>query len=180
MKNSIYIAGSLFTNKEIAQRIKDREVIEKAIGDKERAIIFNPIEQPFNDKANNNPTASDIFWGDTKAILTSDVISIDGDDIDRDSGVAFEAGMCFAINYMLDVIGSMNPNMRKDIEKIIPYKKAYTVVSDIRQDGKGEEGLAKAWGHNLFTYGGLQELGKTFRNIDEVAKEISKDLKEVA
>lgn len=167
-----YVGGSLFSNKQIAQRMTDERLLRGIEG----LEVFNPINSPFNEKA-TNPTPSDIFWGDTNQVLKSDIITVDGDDIDKDSGLAFETGIAFGCNYMLDLIKEYAPlKVFEEINKKVPYKKAYTVISDIRQDSTGEEGLNKSWGHNLFTYAGLRELGDVYRNINEATEAVKKDL----
>lgn len=167
-----YVGGSLFSVKEIAQRMEDERLLKEIDG----LDVFNPINSPFNDKT-SNPTAKDIFCGDTNQIIKSNIITVDGDDIDKDSGLAFEAGLAFGCNYMLDLIKEYAPlKVFEEINKKVPYKKAYTVISDIRQDSTGEEGLNKSWGHNLFTFAGLKELGEVYRNINEATEAIKKDL----
>lgn len=167
-----YIGGSLFSNKEISQRLEDEKLL-KQIDDLE---VFNPINSPFNEKS-SNPTPSDIFWGDTNQILKSDIITVDGDDIDHDSGLSFECGIAFGCNYMLDLIkkyGSLE--LFDKISSEVPYKKTYTVISDIRQDSTGEEGLNKSWGHNIFTYAGLLQMGNIYKNIKDIVTDIKKDV----
>lgn len=169
----VYIGGSLFSNKEIGQRMEDERLLKKIEG----LEVFNPINSPFNQKT-TNPTPSDIFWGDTTQVLKSDIITVDGDDIDKDSGLAFECGIAFGCNYMLNLIKDYAPlKVFEEINTKVPYKKAYTVISDIRQDSTEEEGLNKSWGHNVFTYGGLKEMGDVYRNIKDAVKEIENDIK---
>ena len=171
-KLNIYVAGSLFSAKEIVQRIKDEELLKQALP---KANIYNPITQPFNQKS-SNPTPKDIFWGDAKQVLKADILTIDGDDIDKDSGVAFETGIAFTCNYMLNLIQKYAPlEVYDKISKEIPYKRAYSVVSDIRQDSTGEEGLNKSWGHNVFTYAGLLELGDVYKSMEDAVQDLKND-----
>ena len=42
----LYLAGALFNEAEIAQRLKEGKLLNERFG--EKLSIFNPIEQPFN------------------------------------------------------------------------------------------------------------------------------------
>ena len=68
----LYIAGSLFNEAEVNQRIKEGNMLESMTNYK----VYNPITAPCNIKE-NLPTAADIFWGDTKEILQADTIVAD-------------------------------------------------------------------------------------------------------
>ena len=43
----LYLAGALFNEAEVAQRLKEGKLLGEKFGD--RLSVFNPIEQPFNE-----------------------------------------------------------------------------------------------------------------------------------
>ena len=87
----IYIAGSLFSEADIAQRIKEANLLRELLSDvRVRVDIYNPIEAPVNDKS-KLPTAEDIFNMDVMHLLTSDYVLADLTTLD--TGVAMELGM---------------------------------------------------------------------------------------
>lgn len=90
MKRRVYLAGSLFNEAEIAQRIKEEKIInEKFPG----FDVFNPITQPFNDKG-NKPTAIEIYEGDTYQVENCEVFIADVSN-PLDGGVFAELGIMF-------------------------------------------------------------------------------------
>ena len=92
MKEKIYIAGSLFNEAEINQRkLEEKKLRELGFDD-----IYNPINAPCNDK-DRLPTSQDIFYGDTKEILDSDIVIADISN-QSDLGVACELGIIWACN----------------------------------------------------------------------------------
>ncbi|MEG1871193.1 MAG: nucleoside 2-deoxyribosyltransferase, partial [Peptostreptococcaceae bacterium] len=74
MKKHIYLAGSLFSEAEVNQRLKEGKILNDSLS--ETHTYFNPIEAPINDKA-KLPTSLDIFMGDTLEVLKSDVVIAD-------------------------------------------------------------------------------------------------------
>lgn len=87
----IYIAGSLFSEAEINQRIKEADMLRNLLADANiRIEVFNPIEAPVNNKA-TLPTSEDIFNADVAQLLTSDYVLADLTTLDM--GVAMELGM---------------------------------------------------------------------------------------
>lgn len=86
----IYLAGSLFNDAEVAQRLKEGAILRSRFaGDVD---VFNPIEQPFNDKAASLPTAQEIFRGDTKEVMKCDIFLADVSN-PLDAGVFVELGI---------------------------------------------------------------------------------------
>ncbi|MGL5765302.1 MAG: nucleoside 2-deoxyribosyltransferase [Sarcina sp.] len=153
MRKKIYNAGSLFTNKEQVARQED-QIILRTIQEKNKGFEFyNPLfNEAINDKF-NNPTSEDIYNGDIKELLDSSMLAVDGDDIEKDPGVAFEVGMVAGINLMLEKI--FENCSKEDYKKIvseIPMKEVYVSYTDCRlfQDA---EGIHKPVGFNQFVIG---------------------------
>ena len=67
----LYLAGALFNEAEVAQRLKEGKLLKEKFG--ERLSVFNPIEQPFNEDKQTLPTPQDIFNGDTEAVKNCDI-----------------------------------------------------------------------------------------------------------
>ena len=133
MNYKVYIAGGLFNEAEIAQRKKEGELLRQHFNDK--LIIFNPIEQPFNkDKSNNLPTPIDIFNGDTKAVLESDIFI--ADITNDDPGVLVELGI--AIRNRTKIIICVNSDIRlkgSNKYEIPPYSMNHYVLGGILKYG---------------------------------------------
>lgn len=147
----IYIAGSLFSEADIAQRIKERQLIEELFKSKGLEVeIYNPIEAPVNDKA-TLPTAEAIFQMDVDQLMTSDIVVADISTLDL--GVAMELGML--------VMG--DPDIL-----ILAHN------SDIRIGTANRyEGHRVPYGQNQFVVGGLLATGNhVLNNFAEVLKEI--------
>jgi nucleoside 2-deoxyribosyltransferase len=81
-----YLAGALFNEAEVNQR----KLEGKKLREQTTINWYNPIEAPINDKA-TLPTASDIFWGDTREVLKSDYVIADL--TNNDVGTAYELGI---------------------------------------------------------------------------------------
>ena len=88
-KEKLYLAGSLFSEAEINQRLKEGNMLESMTAYE----VFNPILAPVNDK-DKIPNANDLFWGDTSEILESSVVVADISN--NDVGVACEMGIAWA------------------------------------------------------------------------------------
>lgn len=103
----LYLAGSLFNEAEVMQRklegIKLRENF-----DSHNIEIFNPIDQPFNEDKQTLPTPIDIFNGDTKAVINSDIFIADL--TNEDPGVMMELGIAIMSNTKI-IIG-INSDIR--------------------------------------------------------------------
>ena len=103
----LYLAGSLFNEAEVMQRklegIKLRENF-----DRHNIEIFNPIDQPFNEDKQTLPTPIDIFNGDTKSVINSDIFIADL--TNEDPGVMMELGIAIMSNTKI-IIG-INSDIR--------------------------------------------------------------------
>lgn len=167
MTKKLYIAGSLFSEAEIDKRLKEEEQIKSVIGD---VNIYNPINAPCNDKEGNLPTSSDIFWGDTKEILMSDIVVADLSN-QLDTGVIAEMGIVWTINYIhrlveqgvsLDQILNMFPK-----KKLIPH------LSDIRKSTANKySGHFTPFGYNQFVMGMVTDITDVKDNFNEVLEEL--------
>ena len=167
-----YIGGSLFTDKQIKQRLYEEEKLKETI---KNIDIYNPItNDEINDKT-KEPTAQDIFLQDTMQILASDVITADLDDID--TGLAMELGIAYMANFMrckiIDCLGSddVEHGLRNALKEI-PKKTVYATCSDIRQDTLNEVGIYKSFGINQYVIGSIELMGKIFRHFDDVIEYI--------
>ena len=91
MKKHGYIAGALFNEGEIAQRISEGKALREKMPEVD---WYNPIEAPVNDKS-KLPSAKDIFSLDTDYVLKSDYILAD---LSReDLGVSMELGIALGV-----------------------------------------------------------------------------------
>lgn len=162
-----YVGGSLFTDKQIAQRISEEEQLKQL----SNAEIYNPItNDEINDKT-QKPTANDIFVQDTVRVLASDVILADLDD--DDLGLAMELGIAFASNYfrnrIIERLNSDSPiQALHGLLEEVPQKMIYATCSDIRQDTTDEFGIYKSWSLNQYYVGGIEAMGEIHRHFDSV------------
>lgn len=155
---NVYMAGPLFTEADKRARISERQFLEKLFEDNGLlpgvdVTIFNPVEQPINDKS-TNPTALDIFDADAKALMKSDIVlaCLDGED----SGVMYELGMAHSA---------------------VPY--VFPYATDIRFGGTvGLKGLDMPMGINQFVVGALGGPEVISRSFYEVADKIRDLIKE--
>lgn len=148
----IYIAGSLFSEADIAQRIKERKLLEELFASKGKTVdIYNPIEAPVNDKA-KLPTAEEIFQMDVDHLMSSDIVVADISTLDL--GVAMELGMLVAAAPEILILAHN---------------------SDIRiATSNRYEGHRIPYGQNQFVIGGLLAGGHSvLNNFQEVLNEIS-------
>lgn len=97
----VYLAGGLFNEAEVAQRLKEGKILRDRI---KGIDLFNPIEQPFNENKEKLPTPLDIFNGDTNAILNADVFL--ADITNDDSGVMVELGIALSNGKKIIAINS--------------------------------------------------------------------------
>lgn len=154
----VYMAGPLFTEADKRARISEREFLEKLFEDNGLlpgvdVTIFNPVEQPINDKS-TNPSALDIFYTDANALRMSDIVlaCLDGED----SGVMYELGM---------------------VHNSAPY--VFPYATDIRFGGTvGLKGLDMPMGINQFVVGALGGPEAISRSFYDVADKISDLIKE--
>lgn len=168
----IYQGGSLFDSKEQEWRTKEYNKLIQLEG----VDVFSPIKQPFNDKANCKPTPNDIYMGDTVAILQSDIVLVDADDIEKgDGGMSYEAGLVAGVNIILDYLKDNHNDVFEKVKKDIPRKTTYSVYSDCRKDSF-ETKIPNAHGVNHYVYGGLETTGGIYENFNELYDKLKKDL----
>lgn len=173
MKKHIYLAGSLFSEAEVAQRLKEGQIIQERLGDD--YTCYNPIEAPCNDKEANLPTALDIFMADTEEVLKSDVIIADL--ANQDPGVMMELGIAWGLDYaaqMLETMG-MSKGQKEFLEHCgIKRKDVQAVLSDIRlSTAHAYANQYIPFGYNQFVIGGIEEMsGKVHRNFEDAIKEL--------
>ena len=151
----IYIAGSLFNAADIAQRIKERQVLEHEFKNIGREVeIYNPIEAPVNDKS-KLPTAEDIYLLDKKYLLEADYVIADISTVDL--GVAMELGM-YIMNRPDGMILAHNSDIR------IGNSNAYS-------------GHFVPYGQNQFMIGGILNHSKViFDSFDDTVNWIIEDV----
>ena len=164
-KKKLYLAGSLFSEAEISQRIKEGNLLESLTNYE----IYNPITAPCNDKE-KLPTSKDIFWGDTSEVLKSDVVVADMSN-QNDLGVAMELGITFMCNHIHKLA-----NEGLTLEEILDEcknKKVYAHLSDIRKATSHKyQGNHIPWGYNQFVIGGVEEVGDIYNNFQEILNEL--------
>ncbi len=103
----LYLAGSLFNEAEVMQRKLEGIKLRENFG-QHNIEIFNPIDQPFNEDKQTLPTPIDIFNGDTKAVINSDIFIADL--TNEDPGVMMELGIAIMSNTKI-IIG-INSDIR--------------------------------------------------------------------
>lgn len=157
-----YIAGAMFSEAEIAQRKKEGKQLNTKTG----INWYNPIEAPFNDKS-TLPSASDIFWGDTKEVLKSEYVIADLSNMDP--GLCYELGIAWAVNYIRDILKRNNKQAADLLEKYrIRSKKIIAVASDIRQKTANKyEDYLVPYGLNQYVVGGILDQGKIVHSFKE-------------
>ena len=162
-KKHIYLAGSLFSEAEVNQRLVEGQTIRDTLGDK--YTLFNPIEAPINDKS-KLPTKESIFEGDTQQILKSDVIIADLSN--NDPGVMMELGIAWGLQYAADILKytDLSDFDRASFEKVgVKHRDIYTVLSDIRIPTAGEyDGVEVPFGFNQYVLGGIYDMDGTIHN----------------
>ena len=164
-KEKLYLAGSLFSEAEINQRLKEGNMIESMTAYE----VFNPITAPCNDKE-KLPSASDIFWGDTAEVLESKCIVADISN--NDVGVACEIGIAWACNYLHYLVDG--GYSLQDILSIMKKKYVYAHLSDIRKNtAHMYRGNYVPWGTNQFLIGCIEDTGEIKDSFQEVLNELS-------
>lgn len=183
MKKNGYLAGSLFNEAEVSQRLLEGDLLREFTGHK--INWFNPIEQPVNDKA-DLPTAMDIFKADTEAVIAADYIVADM--TNNDTGVAMELGIAYGLQYAKAILDEMfrnaDPELRQQINYLahkhgIKNKSIYGVYSDIRMGNAGEyDGVRVPYGTNQYVVGGLECMNAYFaNNFKQALDEVTSDLR---
>ena len=164
-KEKLYLAGSLFSEAEINQRLKEGNMLESMTAYE----VFNPITAPCNDKE-KLPSASDIFWGDTAEVLESKCIVADISN--NDVGVACEIGIAWACNYLHYLVDG--GYSLQDILSIMKKKYVYAHLSDIRKNtAHMYRGNYVPWGTNQFLIGCIEDTGEIKDSFQEVLNELS-------
>ncbi|NLY47059.1 MAG: nucleoside 2-deoxyribosyltransferase [Tissierella sp.] len=174
-----YIAGKLFKQGDIKQRLYEGELVKKKLQNIE---FYNPIENDeINDKT-NLPTARDIFYGDTDRVIESSVILAELDD--EDSGTIYEIGICHGIEILREKLISLkNSNSELSIDEIVellekevPKKKVYAHLSDIRLgDAHNYRGKYIPHGLNQYVVGAIEEIGNIYPSVEEAIDSIKED-----
>ena len=164
-KEKLYLAGSLFSEAEINQRLKEGNMLESMTAYE----VFNPILAPVNNK-DKIPEASDLFWGDTSEILESSVVVADISN--NDVGVACEMGIAWACNYLHYLVDG--GYSLQDILSIMKKKYVYAHLSDIRKNtAHMYRGNYVPWGTNQFLIGCIEDTGEIKDSFQEVLNELS-------
>lgn len=169
----IYIAGSLFKEADINQRILEENKI-KALDP--NVAIYNPITADINDKS-KLPTANDIVWGDFKEIENANAIlcALDDDDL----GQACEIGMAFGLNYMREKLeklvleNNVSINTIQTLLNEIPKKTIYAHLSDIRVPTADQYHKHYIpYGLNQFVVGAIEVYGYILNSSDQAIKKM--------
>lgn len=141
----VYLAGGLFNEAEVAQRLKEGKILRERI---EEIDLFNPIEQPFNENKEKLPTPLDIFNGDTNAILNADVFL--ADITNDDPGVMVELGIALSNG-----------------------KKIIAINSDIRLKSANKYDIP-TYAINHYVLGAILKYGVLVYSFEEAVKELER------
>lgn len=161
-----YLAGSLFNEAEVTQRLKEGKILKENFKDME---LYNPIEAPCNDKS-KLPTANDIFMQDTQEILASELVIADISN-PVDAGVFAELGIIWMCNY-IHFMAERGITL-EDILKCIPKKELIAHLSEIRKGTAHKyEGNHIPVGFNQYMIGLVENIGKIKDNFGEVVEDL--------
>ena len=141
----VYLAGGLFNEAEVAQRLKEGKILRDRI---KGIDLFNPIEQPFNENKEKLPTPLDIFNGDTNAILNADVFL--ADITNDDPGVMVELGIALSNG-----------------------KKIIAINSDIRLKSANKYEIP-TYAINQYVLGAILKYGVLVYSFEEAVKELER------
>lgn len=141
----VYLAGGLFNEAEVAQRLKEGKILRDRI---KGIDLFNPIEQPFNENKEKLPTPLDIFNGDTNAILNADVFL--ADITNDDPGVMVELGISLSNG-----------------------KKIIAINSDIRLKSASKYEIP-TYAINHYVLGAILKYGVLVYSFEEAVKELER------
>ena len=146
----IYNAGPLFTEAEIAQRIKEQTYFDTLDG----VSVFNPTTSPFNEDANS---AAAIYEGDNAPIQAANVFFFDL--ATNDPGTLVEFGM---------VIQKIEDGANIHI---------YPIISDFRVKGRDNyKSEYSPVGYNSFLIGSLESKGiRIYESFKEAFHTFVKD-----
>ncbi len=175
-----YIAGKLFKQGDIGQRIYEGHLVGKELP---HINFYNPIaNDEINDK-NNLPTAEEVYDGDTDRVIESEYILAELDD--EDSGTMFELGVCNGIEIMRDKVKYLRDKygdltideLLPLLEEEVPKKKVYAHLSDIRLGTANQyESIYIPHGINQYVIGGVEKIGEIYGSVEEAVEGIKKDL----
>lgn len=144
MVKKIYLAGSLFNEAEVNQRLKEGELLRLNFPSLE---IFNPIEQPFNENKASLPSPETIFINDTRQVVNCDIFL--ADITNNDPGVLVELGIAIATK----------------------VKHIICVNSDIRLNDANKYEIP-TYSMNHYVLGGILKHGKLVKSFKDAIKEI--------
>ncbi|MGM0846869.1 MAG: hypothetical protein ACQEUT_18075 [Bacillota bacterium] len=142
--------------------------------------LFNPWDQPINDKS-KAPTAEMIFSTDTKAILDSEIIVCDADN--NSVGSTTEIGQIWGLNFMLGKLHEILLSSESDKEvadnleallQEIPMKKLYWQHTDIRHTDIKESGMRRSHSINQYLYGCLLDVAGDVMDFEDILEELKK------
>lgn len=145
MSKKVYLAGSLFNEAEVAQRLKEGKLLRERIKDID---LFNPIEQPFNEDKQTLPTPQTIYINDRDAVKRSDIVIFDL--TNEDPGVMVELGIAIETG-----------------------KKIIGINSDIRLKSANKYDIP-TYGMNHFVLGAILEHGVLVYSFEEAISELEK------
>lgn len=169
----IYNAGPLFTRGEIRDRVE--EGIELRDISKYGFSVYNPIDAPCNDKS-KLPTSADIFNGDIKEVLSSDIVIANLDH--EDPGTMAELGIAWALNYAYEVLIDMFPNLPTEVwydlfNRGIKPKQIEVVAFDLREETAGMyDGVYVPFGRNQFVVGMIEDSGSINKTFTEALSNV--------
>lgn len=170
-----YLAGSLFSEAEVNQRLLEGKILRE---DTPEIEWFNPIEAPINDKS-KLPTAESIFQGDTNAILSSDFMIADL--ANNDPGVMMELGIAWGLQHAYKVLCEVTPNLPCEtwydlFENGIKPRDIQAVLSDIRLGTAHKyEGHYIPMSFNQYVVGGIEDMGGTInRSFEDAVKNLDR------
>lgn len=165
-KEKGYIAGNLFSDAMIRQRLFEEEKLKEVLPNVE---WYNPISAPCNNKA-KLPTAEDIFWGDTYEVLPSKYIIADLSD-PTDTGTACELAIAFMCNYLNDLFDE--GYTIEELRKVLPRKKVYAHLSDIRMATANKyDGINVPVGFNQYMIGMIQDMNKVYSHFEDIIEDL--------
>lgn len=155
----IYLAGSMFSEAEIAARLHEAKMIRERLKDIE---LYSPIEQPFNENKSSLPTPQDIYNGDIDAIKNCDVIVVD-------LGCWYDQGVMIE----LGVAAGLNESMNDDAD--LSNKGIYIIghLSDIRVPTANQYPVP-SFGYNHLALAVVERYGVVLPNMEAVVKELER------
>lgn len=98
----IYLAGPLFSTADLTQRKLEGKILRDRFNDK--IDLYNPIDQPMNDKAANDPTPNEIFINDYNKVAEADIFICDI--TTEDPGTLVELGIAVQSKKIIIAVNS--------------------------------------------------------------------------